>query len=146
VGPSSVCKKATRIRPRGSSGYPVHHTDAEGAACVLHWTCDGAGISAQALLFRASSYLPGSAWVCVIEQHLRSFNVKKPSDFDDLSLSFSAIGIPPFVLPEYPNPRKPFEHKIPPAGLPNKTPVESTGVKVIYTVVEDHTPMWHHRQ
>jgi hypothetical protein len=54
--------------------------------------------------------------------------ISPPSDFDDLSLSSSAIGVPPFVPPEHPSPRKAFEHKLPPAVLPTKTPVRHAGV------------------
>lgn len=46
--------------------------------------------------------------------------ISPPSDFDDLSLSSSAIGVPPSIPAEHPSPRKIFEHKLPP---PTKTPV-----------------------
>ena len=54
--------------------------------------------------------------------------ISPPSDFDDLSLSSSALGIPPCVPPEHPSPRKTFEHKLPPAGPSTKTPVRHAGV------------------
>lgn len=53
--------------------------------------------------------------------------VSPPSDFDDLSLSSSAIGIPPSLPPEHPSPRKTLEHKLPPAGQFAKTPVRHAG-------------------
>src|SRR5258706_9673856 len=46
--------------------------------------------------------------------------ISPPSDFDDLSLTSSAIGVPPSIPPEHSSPRKTFEHKLPP---PNKTPL-----------------------
>lgn len=56
--------------------------------------------------------------------------VSPPSDFDDLSLSLSssAIGVPPCVPLEQPSPRKAFEHKLPLAGLPSKAPVRHGGI------------------
>lgn len=51
--------------------------------------------------------------------------ISPPSDFDDLSLSSSAIGVPPSIPPEHPSPRKIFEHKLPP---PTKTPLRHAGV------------------
>lgn len=54
--------------------------------------------------------------------------ISPPSDFDDLSLSSSAIGIPPSMPPENPSPRRTLEHKLPPAGFPNKTPVRHAGL------------------
>jgi hypothetical protein len=55
--------------------------------------------------------------------------ISPPSDFDDLSLSSSAIGIPPSIPPENPSPRKTLEHKLPPAGLPTKTPVRTLAAR-----------------
>jgi len=54
--------------------------------------------------------------------------ISPPSDFDDLSLSSSAIGVPPSIPPEHPSPRKTLEHKLPPTGLPTKTPVRHPGI------------------
>lgn len=54
--------------------------------------------------------------------------ISPPSDFDDLSLSSSAIGIPPSIPPENPSPRRMLEHRLPPTGLPAKTPVRHAGL------------------
>ena len=53
--------------------------------------------------------------------------ISPPSDFDDLSLSSSAIGIPPSFPPENSSPRRTLEHKLPPTTLPSKTPVRHAG-------------------
>jgi hypothetical protein len=53
--------------------------------------------------------------------------ISPPSDLDDLSLSSSAMGIPPSIPPEKPSPRRTLEHKLPPAGLPPKTPMRHAG-------------------